>query len=61
MFNMSTAVTVKTSAPDALSENGDAIKFDLISCLLTAEELDDKCEEQYEVIWNGLNKETVFD
>ena len=33
----------------------DIVKFKLVSCLLTAEELDQKCDELLSVIWNGAN------
>ena len=29
--------------------------FKPVSCLLTADELDEKCDEQFSVIWNGAN------
>lgn len=40
---------------DTLSLEGELVCFDAIPCLLTADELNRKCEEQFAVIWNGLN------
>ena len=53
---MSPAAVVEAPVSDALSLEGDAIVFTSVPCLLTADELADKCDEQFEVIWNGLNR-----
>lgn len=45
----------KTALAHSLTTDGDAIKFSTVSCLLTAEELDGKCVEQFEATWNGPN------
>ena len=38
------------------SEAGEVeLEFKPVSCLLTVEELDQKCDEQFSVIWNGPN------
>ncbi|MFM7314367.1 MAG: hypothetical protein ACKO0M_14595 [Cyanobium sp.] len=42
--------------PPALG--GDAINFTPIPCLLTVEELDEKRDEQFTIIWNGINTPT---
>ena len=45
-----------TKANDASSASEqDVVEFKLVSCLLTAEELDQKCDELLSVIWNGAN------
>lgn len=42
---------------DHVAIEGDQLVFSQVNCLLTDEELSGKCEEQFAVIWNGINRE----
>ena len=53
---MPTLASIKPSNADTVILDAESIHFVSIPCLLTADELDEKCEEQFTVIWNGINK-----
>lgn len=54
---MTSLAALQPDKADTLSLEGEVIRFESIPCLLTADELDQKCEEQFAVIWNGINTE----
>jgi hypothetical protein len=42
----------------AAARDDQFVNFESIPCLLTVEELDQKCDEQFIVTWNGPNRFT---
>lgn len=41
---------------DAIAHEAEMATFELVPCLLTEERLIQKCEEQFSIIWNGMNR-----
>ena len=45
----------KTLETNTSVEKSSEILFESVPCLLTVEELEEKIDEQFTVIWNGIN------
>lgn len=41
---------------DADAHEAEMATFELVPCLLTEEQLNQKCDEQFSIIWNGMNR-----